>query len=96
MAKDEEKKNGGTYVTFSGATVIVGALSFAIIGVWLYLAYSIIRGAISNPTVLDNIEGLLTALAVLTLPAMKVVEGAIEVWRKESDAGATTTPKDTE
>ena len=36
--------------------------------VWLVLAARIIWSASSNANTLDNIEGLLTALAVLTIP----------------------------
>lgn len=69
----------------SGATIIAGVVSFAIVGVWLLLAFKIIEGAIANTAVLDNIEGLLTALAVLTIPASKIVEGVIEKWKGEKD-----------
>ena len=47
--------------------------------VWLTLAARIIWSASSNANTLDNIEGLLTALAVLTIPVSaglgKIFEG---------------------
>tara|TARA_Y100000310_G_scaffold322428_1_gene381481 strand:- start:378 stop:632 length:255 start_codon:yes stop_codon:yes gene_type:complete len=78
-------KKKGVDVIMSGATIIAGVVSFAIVGVWLLLAFKIIEGAIANTAVLDNIEGLLTALAVLTIPASKIVEGVIEKWKGEKD-----------
>jgi hypothetical protein len=39
-----------------------------VVVVWLVLAARIIWSATSNPDTLDSIEGLLTALAVLTIP----------------------------
>jgi len=39
-----------------------------VVFVWLFLAARIVWSASSNPETLDNIEGLLTALAVLTIP----------------------------
>ena len=35
---------------------------------WLFLAARIVWSASANPETLDNIEGLLTALAILTVP----------------------------
>ena len=39
-----------------------------VVFVWLFLASRIVWSASSNPETLDNIEGLLTALAVMTVP----------------------------
>ena len=80
----EPSKRSGVDIVVTGSTIIVGVVSFAIVGVWLFLAYLIISGAVGNPAVLDNIEGLLTALAVLTIPASKIVEGVIEKWKGEA------------
>jgi len=49
------------------------AVGVPIIWVWLILAGAIVHGAITDPTVLESIEGLLTALAVLTIPAMEII-----------------------
>jgi|TARA_Y100000296_G_scaffold80637_1_gene106489 hypothetical protein len=35
---------------------------------WLFLAARIVWSASANPETLDNIEGLLTALAILSVP----------------------------
>jgi len=47
--------------------------------VWLVLAARMVWAASSNPETLDNMEGLLAILAILTTPVtvglMKVIEG---------------------
>lgn len=76
----------------TGTTILVAFLSIPIILVWLGLAAIIIWGAANDPLVLDKIEGLLTALAVLTIPSMKILDGVIDHWRAETDKPDTTTP----
>ena len=55
-----------------------------VVVVWLILAARIIWSASSNPETLDNIEGLLTALAVLTIPVSGGLAKVFESFGKES------------
>mgnify|MGYP003120342258 CR=1 FL=1 len=58
----------GKDVTLSGQQLITLLIFFPIVVVWLLLAGRIIWSATSNPETLDNIEPLLLALAVLSIP----------------------------
>ena len=60
--------NGKEKVTLSGRELIVLIIFTPVVLTWLVLGARIIWSASSNPEPLDNIEGLLTALAVLTIP----------------------------
>ena len=51
--------------------------------VWVILAARIIWSASSNPETLDNIEGLLTALAVLTIPVSAGLGKVFESFSKD-------------
>jgi hypothetical protein len=74
-----EKANGKDKVTLSGRELIQLVVFTPVVFVWLFLAARIVWSASSNPETLDNIEGLLTALAVLTIPVSaglgKIFEG---------------------
>ena len=71
--------NGKEKVTLSGQELIQLVIFTPVVFVWLFLAARIVWSASSNPETLDNIEGLLTALAVLTIPVSaglgKIFEG---------------------
>jgi hypothetical protein len=58
--------------------LVAASISITVIVVWLLLAAAIIYRALVDPLVLENIEGLLTCLAVLSLPAMKIIDGIVE------------------
>jgi hypothetical protein len=62
------ENNGKEKVTLSGRELIVLVIFTPVVFVWLFLGARIVWSASSNPETLDNIEGLLTALAVLTIP----------------------------
>ena len=64
---EEEKKDSGK-VTLSGRELIVLIIFAPVVFCWLFLAARIIISATTSSNTLDNIEGLLTALAVLTIP----------------------------
>ena len=67
MTDDEPKKtSGGTTIT--GVQLLVGIICVPVVMVWLALGARIIWSATGNVETLQNIEGLLTALAVLSLP----------------------------
>tara|TARA_Y100000310_G_scaffold39329_1_gene36927 strand:+ start:914 stop:1240 length:327 start_codon:yes stop_codon:yes gene_type:complete len=85
MKRRQDDSNGNRVLAMRPTTAIVFLVSGPIIAVWLYLAYRIIDGAISKSGVLDNIEGLLTALAVLTIPATKIVDKLYDKWLGHED-----------
>jgi hypothetical protein len=68
MADEEEKKPDSGKVTLSGRELIVLIIFAPVVFCWLFLAARIIISATTSSSTLDNIEGLLTALAVLTIP----------------------------
>jgi len=81
MASDKGKQNEARErVTLSGRELIMLVIFAPTVFVWLFLAARIIWSASSNPETLSNIEGLLTALAVLTIPVSaglgKLFEGS--------------------
>ena len=69
----------GDKTTLSGRELIQLVIFTPVVFVWLFLAARIVWSASSNPETLDNIDGLLTALAVLTIPVSaglgKIFEG---------------------
>ena len=67
MADDGEKKESSK-VTLSGRELIVLSIFAPVVFVWLFLAARIVISATTSSSTLDSIEGLLTALAVLTIP----------------------------
>ena len=71
--------NGKEKVTLSGQELIQLVIFTPVVFVWLFLAAWIVWAASSNPETLENIEGFLTALAVLTIPVSaglgKIFEG---------------------
>ena len=66
--KEKPKKEKDGNVNLTGTQLITFVIFFPIVVVWLFLAARIVWSASSNPETLDSIEGLLTALAVLSLP----------------------------
>ena len=69
MADDEEeRKPDSSKVTLTGRELIVLVIFAPVVFVWLFLAARIVVSATTSSSTLDNIEGLLTALAVLTIP----------------------------
>jgi hypothetical protein len=70
VAEGKEKKpeGGRESVTLTGRELIQLIIFTPVVITWLFLAARIIWSATSSAETLDNIEGLLTALAVLTIP----------------------------
>ena len=70
MADDdgEEQKPDASKVTLPGRELIVLIIFAPVVFVWLFLAARIVISSTTSSSTLDNIEGLLTALAVLTIP----------------------------
>ena len=52
--------------------------------VWLFLAARIIWSATSNPETLESIEGLLSAVAVLTIPVSMGLNEMFKAFSNES------------
>lgn len=67
-------------VTLSGRELIQLVIFTPVVFTWLFLAARIIWSASSDPATLDSIEGLLTALAVLTIP---VSAGISKIFERE-------------
>ena len=84
MTDDEPKKtSGGTTIT--GVQPLVGIIFVPVVMVWLALGARIIWSATGNPETLDQIEGLLTALAVLSLPVSMGLGKLFEAFSNEID-----------
>ena len=76
---------GNESVTLSGRELIQLVIFTPVVFTWLFLAARIIWSASSNPDTLDNIEGLLTALAVLTIPVSAGIGKIFESGGKDKD-----------
>ena len=74
---DKKENNGKEKVVLSGRELIILVIFTPVVFTWLFLGARIIWSASSNPETLDNIEGLLTALAVMTVP---VSAGLGKLW----------------
>lgn len=82
--KNETAEATGKDVTLTGQQLITLLVFFPIVVVWLTLAGRIIWSATSNPETLDNIEPLLLALAVLSIP---VSGGLAEILKAYASGG---------
>mgnify|MGYP004459144559 FL=1 len=80
----DKAEQGGKDVTLTGQQLITLLVFFPIVVVWLVLAGRIIWSATSNPETLDNIEPLLLALAVLSIP---VSGGLAEILKAYASGG---------
>jgi len=85
IAEEKEKKDRKNSTTLSGKELIQLVIFAPVVFVWLTLAARIIWSASSNANTLDNIEGLLTALAVLTIPVSAGLGKIFEVTHKDDD-----------
>ena len=83
MADDDDKEidqqSDSGRVTLSGRELVVLIIFAPVVFTWLFLAARIVMSATTSQTVLQNIEPLLTALAILTVPVsmglQKLFEG---------------------
>ena len=82
--KDQKSTSSGT--TISGVQLLVGVIFVPVVMVWLALGARIIWSATGNPETLDQIEGLLTALAVLSLPVSAGLGKLFEAFSSEIEA----------
>jgi hypothetical protein len=77
---DEIKIEDKNRVTLSGRELLVLVIFCPVVFVWLFLAARIIISATTSIATLENIEGLLTALAVLTIPVSGGIGKLFEGW----------------
>ena len=63
QTEERASKNSRDKVTLSGRELIVLVIFTPVVYVWLFLGARIVWSASSNADTLENIEGLLTALA---------------------------------
>ena len=80
--QQEIKQSAGTTVT--GNQLLIAIIFLPVVMVWLFLADRIIWSATSNPETLDSIEGLLTALAVLTIPVSMGLQEMFKAFGNDS------------
>ena len=66
--------------------LLVGIIFIPVVLVWLALGARIIWSATGNPETLDQIEGLLTALAVLSLPVSMGLQKLFEAFGNEIES----------
>ena len=78
----EEQKGDRESVTLTGTELLRLIIFFPVVITWLVLACRIIWSATSSKETLDSIEGLLTALAVLTIPVSACLN---ELWKGSKD-----------
>ena len=75
----KEEKEVRESTTITGRELIILVIFTPIVFTWLFLASRIIWSATTSQETLENIEGLLTGLAVMTLPVSagltKIFEG---------------------
>ena len=82
--KDQKSTSSGTTIT--GVQLLVGVIFVPVVMVWLALGARIIWSATGNPETLDQIEGHLTALAVLSLPVSAGLGKLFEAFSSEIEA----------
>jgi len=81
MAEEEEEpqKEPSSKTTLTGKELIILIIFAPVVFTWLFLAARIVMSATTSQNVLENIEPLLTALAILTVPVsmglQKLFEG---------------------
>jgi len=82
---DDEPKKTSSGTTITGVQLLVGIIFVPVVMVWLALGARIIWSATGNIETLQNIEGLLTALAVLSLPVSLGLGKLFESFTNEID-----------
>jgi energy-coupling factor transporter transmembrane protein EcfT len=77
--KGESQKESAGKTTLTGRELVILIIFAPCVFVWLFLAARIVMSATTSQTVLENIEPLLTSLAILTVPVsmglVKLFEG---------------------
>jgi membrane protein implicated in regulation of membrane protease activity len=85
--EEEPKQESPSKTTLTGKELIILIIFAPVVFTWLFLAARIVMSATTSQTVLENIEPLLTALAILTVPVsmglQKLFEGISESKEKK-------------
>ena len=82
MAEEEqrpERKDESNRVQMSSGDIVRLIIAAPVVFCWLFLASRIILSATTSETVLQNIEPLLTVLAVLTIPVTGILQSLFSV-----------------
>ena len=82
MAEEEqrpEKKDEPNRVQMTSGDIVRLTIAAPVVFCWLFLASRIIISATTSETVLQNIEPLLTVLAVLTIPVTGILQSLFSV-----------------
>ena len=77
MAEEEEQQpamRDENSVQMTSGDIVRLIIAAAVVFCWLFLASRIILSATTSETVLNNIEPLLTVLAVLTIPVTGILQ----------------------
>ena len=77
MAEEEEQKpakRDENRVQMTSGDIVRLIIAAPVVFCWLFLASRIIFSATTSETVLNNIEPLLTVLAVLTIPVTGILQ----------------------
>jgi hypothetical protein len=88
-AKPKQEKT-----VIGGSTILLGMLAVPIVIVWLVLATRIIWSATTDPNTLSSIEGLLTALAVITIPVNQLLIDITRSWSGRSSSNGNNPTND--
>jgi len=82
MAEEEEKKPDKpdpNRVQMTSGDIVRLIIASPVVFTWLFLGSRIIISATNSETVLNNVEPLLTVLAVLTIPVTGILQSLFSV-----------------
>ena len=82
---DEKKTEDKNSAQLTGRELIILVIFGPVVFTWLFLGSRIIWSASSNPQTLDSIEGLLTALAVMTVPVSAGLAELLKLGGKKDE-----------
>ena len=79
MANDKDVATEG--VTFNDIFMFMIAVPLVLL--WVGFAGFVIHSGLQDETVLDQIEGYTTLIAILGGPALLIIKDALDVWKQE-------------
>ena len=82
MAEEEEQKpdkQEPNRVQMTSGDIVRRIIAAPVVFTWLFLGSRIIISATNSETVLNNVEPLLTVLAVLTIPVTGILQSLFSV-----------------
>ena len=77
MAKDHTSEG----ITFNDVFMFLIAVPLVLI--WVAIAGIVIYSGLRDNSVLDQIEGYTTLIAILGGPALLIIKDALDVWKQE-------------